>query len=127
SLVLLGIFFSPVGSAAFIMDGSTSVAPINDNGAIGIGYNSHVGNSSVAIGKYSKARDTTAVAVGFRAESIGHNAVAVGSNAEATSSSAAYGDRAQALGRSSVAVGENAVTNRGAARATALGNNTVVS
>ncbi|MWP90627.1 hypothetical protein F9875_11205, partial [Glaesserella parasuis] len=109
------------------MDGSTSVAPINDNGAIGIGYNSHVGNSSVAIGKYSKARDTTAVAVGFRAESIGHNAVAVGSNAEATSSSAAYGDRAQALGRSSVAVGENAVTNRGAARATALGNNTVVS
>ncbi|MDD2158931.1 hypothetical protein N5897_11475, partial [Glaesserella parasuis] len=127
SLVLLGIFFSPVGLAVFIQDGSTNVAPFYDNGAIGIGRDSVVGNSSVAIGKYSKARDTTAVAVGFHAESIGHNAVAVGSNAEATSSSAAYGDRAQALGRSSVAVGENAVTNRGAARATALGNNTVVS
>ncbi|MDP0180695.1 hypothetical protein Q7298_10860, partial [Glaesserella parasuis] len=127
SLVLLGIFFSPVGLAVFIQDGSTNVAPFYDNGAIGIGYASYVGNSSVAIGKYSKARDTTAVAVGFSAESIGHNAVAVGSNAEATSSSAAYGSRAKALGRSSVAVGENAVTNNGAARATALGNNTVVS
>ncbi|MDO9728931.1 ESPR-type extended signal peptide-containing protein, partial [Glaesserella parasuis] len=127
SLVLLGIFFSPVGLAAYIQDGSTNVAPFYDNGAIGIGRDSVVGNSSVAIGKYSKARDTTAVAVGFRAESIGHNAVAVGSNAEATSNSAAYGSRAQALGRSSVAVGENAVTNNGAARATALGNNTVVS
>ncbi|MDP0099531.1 ESPR-type extended signal peptide-containing protein, partial [Glaesserella parasuis] len=126
SLVLLGIFFSPVGLAAYIQDGSTNVAPFYDNGAIGIGRDSVVGNSSVAIGKYSKARDTTAVAVGFRAESIGHNAVAVGSNAEATSNSAAYGSRAQALGRSSVAVGENAVTNNGAARATALGNNTVV-
>ncbi|MCT8780640.1 hypothetical protein KZ344_10410, partial [Glaesserella parasuis] len=127
SLVLLSIFFSPVGLAVFIQDGSTNVAPFYDNGAIGIGYNSYVGNSSVAIGKYSKARDTTAVAVGFGAESIGHNAVAVGSNTEATSSSAAYGSRAQALGRSSVAVGESATTNRGAARATALGNNTVVS
>ncbi|MDE3936750.1 ESPR-type extended signal peptide-containing protein, partial [Glaesserella parasuis] len=127
SLVLLSIFFSPVGLAAYIQDGSTNVAPFYDNGAIGIGRDSVVGNSSVAIGKYSKARDTTAVAVGFRAESIGHNAVAVGSNAEATSNSAAYGSRAQALGRSSVAVGENAVTNNGAARATALGNNTVVS
>ncbi|MDG6445683.1 ESPR-type extended signal peptide-containing protein, partial [Glaesserella parasuis] len=128
SLVLLGIFFSPsVGSNPFIQAGSTNVAPFYDNGPIGIGHGSYVGNSSVAIGKYSKARDTTAVAVGFRAESIGHNAVAVGSNTEATSSSAAYGSRAKALGRSSVAVGENAVTNNGAARATALGNNTVVS
>ncbi|MDE3955613.1 hypothetical protein NUS47_11125, partial [Glaesserella parasuis] len=127
SLVLLGIFFSPVGLAIFIQDGSTNVAPFYDNGPIGIGHGSYVGNSSVAIGKYSKARDTTAVAVGFSAESIGHNAVAVGSNTEATSSSAAYGSRAKALGRSSVAVGENAVTNNGAARATALGNNTVVS
>ncbi|MDG6274088.1 ESPR-type extended signal peptide-containing protein, partial [Glaesserella parasuis] len=127
SLVLLGIFFSPsVGSNPFIQAGSTNVAPFYDNGPIGIGHGSYVGNSSVAIGKYSKARDTTAVAVGFSAESIGHNAVAVGSNTEATSSSAAYGSRAQALGRSSVAVGENAVTNNGAARATALGNNTVV-
>ncbi|MDO9849719.1 ESPR-type extended signal peptide-containing protein, partial [Glaesserella parasuis] len=128
SLVLLSIFFSPsVGSNPFIQAGSTNVAPFYDNGPIGIGHGSYVGNSSVAIGKYSKARDTTAVAVGFRAESIGHNAVAVGSNTEATSSSAAYGSRAKALGRSSVAVGENAVTNNGAARATALGNNTVVS
>ncbi|MDP0216479.1 ESPR-type extended signal peptide-containing protein, partial [Glaesserella parasuis] len=128
SLVLLSIFFSPsVGSNPFIQAGSTNVAPFYDNGPIGIGHGSYVGNSSVAIGKYSKARDTTAVAVGFSAESIGHNAVAVGSNTEATSSSAAYGSRAKALGRSSVAVGENAVTNNGAARATALGNNTVVS
>ncbi|MCT8829151.1 hypothetical protein KZ401_11225, partial [Glaesserella parasuis] len=128
SLVLLGIFFSPsVGSNPFIQAGSTNVAPINDNGAIGIGPGSVVGNSSVAIGKYSKARDTTAVAVGFGAESIGHNAVAVGAHTEASSRSAAYGYSAQALGRSSVAVGENATTNAGAARATALGNNTVVS
>ncbi|EMY46207.1 collagen triple helix repeat-containing protein, partial [Glaesserella parasuis gx033] len=50
----------------------------------------------------------------------------MGANSKAGSHSAAYGYNAQALGERSVAVGESAMTNDGAARATALGNNTVV-
>ncbi|MDG6289596.1 hypothetical protein P9Z51_10820, partial [Glaesserella parasuis] len=52
--------------------------------------------------------------------------VAIGANSKAGSHSAAYGYKAQALGQRSVAVGEEAMINVGAARATALGNNTVV-
>ncbi|MDG6249191.1 hypothetical protein, partial [Glaesserella parasuis] len=66
------------------------------------------------------------VVVGANINVTGEKLVAIGANSKAGSHSAAYGYKAQALGERSVAVGENAVTNNSAARATALGNNTVV-
>ncbi|MDP0451761.1 ESPR-type extended signal peptide-containing protein, partial [Glaesserella parasuis] len=127
SLVLLGIFFSPVGLAAFIRDGSTNVAPVYDNGAIGIGHQSVVGNSGVVIGKYAVARDTVAVAIGYSAQVVGHDGVAVGPNAQARYRSVASGFYAKALGQRSVAIGDSAEVNSGATRAIALGHNSIVS
>ncbi|MFK5040529.1 ESPR-type extended signal peptide-containing protein, partial [Glaesserella parasuis] len=126
SLVLLGIFFSPVGSAVFIQDGSTNVAPFYDNGAIGIGHQSVVGNSGVVIGKYAVARDTVAVAIGYSAQVVGHDGVAVGPNAQARYRSVASGYYAKALGQRSVAIGDSAEVNSGATRAIALGHNSIV-
>ncbi|MDG6281232.1 ESPR-type extended signal peptide-containing protein, partial [Glaesserella parasuis] len=126
SLVLLGIFFSPVGLAVFIQDGSTNVAPFYDNGAIGIGYRSYVGNSGVVIGKHAVARDTVAVAIGYSAEVVGHDGVAVGAHAQARYRSVASGYSAKALGQRSVAIGDSAEVNSGATRAIALGHNSIV-
>ncbi|MDD2163764.1 ESPR-type extended signal peptide-containing protein, partial [Glaesserella parasuis] len=126
SLVLLGIFFSPVGSAVFIQDGSTNVAPFYDNGAIGIGYGSYVGNSGVVIGKHAAARDTVAVAIGYSSEVVGHDGVAVGAHAQARYRSVASGYSAEALGQRSVAIGDSAEVNSGATRAIALGHNSIV-
>ncbi|MCT8641878.1 hypothetical protein KZ387_11465, partial [Glaesserella parasuis] len=126
SLVLLGIFFSPVGLAVFIQDGSTNVAPFYDNGAIGIGYGSYVGNSGVVIGKHAVARDTVAVAIGYRAQVVGHDGVAVGAHAQARYRSVASGYDAKASGQSSVAIGDSAEVNSGATRAIALGHNSIV-
>ncbi|MDO9735334.1 ESPR domain-containing protein, partial [Glaesserella parasuis] len=56
SLVLLGIFFSPVGSAAWYQDGSgPGQNESADDGTIGIGQGSKVGPGSIAIGRYAKA------------------------------------------------------------------------
>ncbi|MDG6443960.1 ESPR-type extended signal peptide-containing protein, partial [Glaesserella parasuis] len=126
SLVLLGIFFSPVGLAVFIQDGSTNVAPSYDNGVIGIGHRSYAGNSSVVIGKYAEGRDTVAVAIGYSAQVVGHDGVAVGPNAQARYRSVASGYYAKALGQRSVAIGDSAEVNSGATRATALGHNSIV-
>ncbi|WGE12189.1 YadA-like family protein [Glaesserella parasuis] len=126
SLVLLSIFFSPVGSARFIVDGSTNVAPHYDNGVIGIGFGSYAGNSSVVIGKYAKGRDTVAVAIGYSAEVVGHDGVAVGPHAQARYRSVASGYDAKALGQRSVAIGDSAEVNSGATRAIALGHNSIV-
>ncbi|MDG6340556.1 hypothetical protein P9995_10500, partial [Glaesserella parasuis] len=125
-LVLLGIFFSPVGLAVFIQDGSTNVAPPYDNGVIGIGHRSYAGNSSVVIGKYAEGRDTVAVAIGYSAQVVGHDGVAVGPNAQARYRSMASGYYAKALGQRSVAIGDSAEVNSGATRATALGHNSIV-
>ncbi|MDP0382252.1 hypothetical protein Q7Y30_11010, partial [Glaesserella parasuis] len=126
SLVLLGIFFSPVGLAVYIQDGSTNVAPFYDNGAIGIGHGSYVGNSSVVIGKYAEGRDTVAVAIGYSSEVVGHDGVAVGPHAQARYRSVASGYSAKALGQRSVAIGDSAEVNSGATRAIALGHNSIV-
>ncbi|MDO9875450.1 ESPR-type extended signal peptide-containing protein, partial [Glaesserella parasuis] len=126
SLVLLGIFFSPVGLAVFIQDGSTNVAPHYDNGVIGIGFRSYAGNSSVVIGKYAEGRDTVAVAIGYSAQVVGHDGVAVGPNAQARYRSVASGYYAKALGQRSVAIGDSAEVNSGATRAIALGHNSIV-
>ncbi|MDP0237560.1 hypothetical protein Q7276_11210, partial [Glaesserella parasuis] len=84
------------------------------------------GTDSIAIGNSAKTTGADSVVVGANINVTGEKLVAIGANSKAGSHSAAYGYNAQALGERSVAVGESAMTNDGAARATALGNNTVV-
>ncbi|MDO9956989.1 ESPR-type extended signal peptide-containing protein, partial [Glaesserella parasuis] len=182
SLVLLGIFFSPVGSARLFLDGAGEASGGVDDGSIGIGQNSRVAHGSIAIGQHSKAEGRTAIAIGYRAHSgtglhgvaignnslssansvtlgsntkaagansvaignfvqitgsnsvvvgsqiidmTGENLVAIGHGASAGNYSTAFGHRASANGIGSVAVGDQANTNQ-ARRATALGNNSIV-
>ncbi|MDG6240895.1 YadA-like family protein, partial [Glaesserella parasuis] len=66
------------------------------------------------------------VVVGASINVTGEKLVAIGREASAKSHSTALGYKASAGGMHSVAVGESAMTNDGAARATALGHNTVV-
>ncbi|STO81814.1 IgD binding protein/hemagglutinin MID [Glaesserella parasuis] len=127
SLVLLGIFFSPVGSAAeWFQNGSGAGFRGYNGDSIGIGRDSKVGHGSITIGAQSKAESTTAVAIGFDARALANNSTAVGARTIADFHSAAYGHRARALGTHSVAVGEEAVTNQNINRATALGSNSLV-
>ncbi|MDO9757238.1 hypothetical protein Q7537_11190, partial [Glaesserella parasuis] len=98
SLVLLGIFFSPVGSAAWLVDGSEKGSDA-DAGTIGIGIDSRVGPGSIVIGQYAKAEGRTSIAIGYRAETTGDKAVAVGATAQA-----------KAIG--AVAVGQEAIANQ---------------
>ncbi|MCT8786988.1 hypothetical protein KZ440_11080, partial [Glaesserella parasuis] len=127
SLVLLSIFFSPVGSAAWYQDGSGAGRNESaDDGTIGIGQGSNVGPGSIVIGKEAKAEGRTSIAIGYQAEAVLYvpNAVVVGATAEAFGYSAAYGYGAQARAIGSVAVGESAIANQN--RGTALGNNSSV-
>ncbi|MDP0343253.1 ESPR-type extended signal peptide-containing protein, partial [Glaesserella parasuis] len=127
SLVLLGIFFSPpVGSAEYVVGGASIGSRGYNGDSIGIGREARVGPGSIAIGAISKAESTTAVAIGFDTQATHSDATAVGARSRAAYRSAAYGHHAQALGERSVAVGENAVINAGAARATAIGHNSIV-
>ncbi|MDG6289572.1 hypothetical protein P9Z51_10690, partial [Glaesserella parasuis] len=127
SLVLLSIFFSPVGSAAeWFQNGSNGGFRGYNGDSIGIGRDSKVGPGSITIGAQSKAESTTAVAIGFDARALANNSTAVGARTIADFYSAAYGHRARALGTHSVAVGEEAVTNQNINRATALGSNSLV-
>ncbi|MDO9958076.1 ESPR-type extended signal peptide-containing protein, partial [Glaesserella parasuis] len=127
SLVLLSIFFSPVGLAAeyFVAGASGGFRGFNGD-SIGIGRDSKVGGGSIVIGAQSKAESTTAVAIGFDTRALANNSTAVGARTNADFNSAAYGHRARALGTHSVAVGEEAVTNQNINRATALGSNSLV-
>ncbi|MDP0479258.1 ESPR-type extended signal peptide-containing protein, partial [Glaesserella parasuis] len=107
---------------------------------IAVGGSATAGKNAVAVGRESKGAGTDSIAIGNSAKTTGADSVvvganinvtdgqlvAVGSRASAKSHSTALGYQASAGGMHSVAVGENAVTNNGVARATALGNNTVV-
>ncbi|MDP0338252.1 hypothetical protein Q7268_11250, partial [Glaesserella parasuis] len=84
------------------------------------------GTDSIAIGNSARTTGADSVVVGANINVTGEKLVAIGANSKAGSHSAAYGYNAKALGERSVAVGESATTNDGAARATALGHNTVV-
>ncbi|MWQ29650.1 hypothetical protein F9861_04235, partial [Glaesserella parasuis] len=96
--------------------------------AVAVGRESKgAGTDSIAIGNSAKTTGADSVVVGANINVIDENLVAVGSRASAKSHSTALGYKASAGGTHSVAVGESAMTNDGAARATALGNNTVVS
>ncbi|MCT8795303.1 hypothetical protein KZ411_10815, partial [Glaesserella parasuis] len=95
--------------------------------AVALGWNSKgVGTDSIAIGKSATTAGAYSVVVGAHIDVTGQNLVVVGSQATAESHATALGYMASAGGRSSVAVGERAKTNGSAARATALGHNTVV-
>ncbi|MGY6077757.1 ESPR-type extended signal peptide-containing protein [Glaesserella parasuis] len=95
--------------------------------AVALGWGSKgVGTDSIAIGKSATTAGASSVVVGANIDVTGQNLVAVGSLASAESHATALGYMASAGGMSSVAVGERAKTNSIADRATALGNNTVV-
>ncbi|MDO9980711.1 hypothetical protein Q7420_10670, partial [Glaesserella parasuis] len=124
SLVLLSIFFSPVGLAEpWLQDGS-SRGPHVDDATIGIGKGSSVGPGSITIGYKSEARGRTSIAIGYSAQAFTDKAVAVGATAKAGGYSVAYGYGAQARKINSVAVGQGATAN--VDRATALGNTSIV-
>ncbi|MDP0217975.1 ESPR-type extended signal peptide-containing protein, partial [Glaesserella parasuis] len=125
SLVLLGIFFSPVGSAAWLDYGSENGRgePVDD-GTIGFGPGSRAGPGSIVIGQYAEGEGRTSIAIGYSAQAFSDKSTAVGAIAKAGSHSVAYGYGAQARGTGSVAVGEAAVANVN--RGTALGNNSYV-
>ncbi|MFU2110256.1 ESPR-type extended signal peptide-containing protein, partial [Glaesserella parasuis] len=126
SLVLLGIFFSPVGLAAYFEYGSISGGRESaDGGTIGIGQNSRVGPGSIVIGQNAEAEGRTSIAIGYSAQTFYNYSVAVGATAKADNNAVAYGYGAQARGIGSVAVGEGANANK--LRATALGNKSSVS
>ncbi|WP_052369224.1 hypothetical protein, partial [Glaesserella parasuis] len=106
---------------------------------IAVGGGATAGKNAVAVGRESKGTGANSIAIGNSAKTTGPDSVVVGANinvtdgqlvaigyqASAKSRSTALGYKASAGGRSSVAVGEEAKTTPD--RATALGNNTVVS
>ncbi|MDO9965843.1 ESPR-type extended signal peptide-containing protein, partial [Glaesserella parasuis] len=117
SLVLLSIFFSPVGSAQYLQDGSNSGSKGSDEGSIGIGRESKVGHGSITIGQKSEAEGRTAVAIGYSAKtgSEHDNAIAIGNSSTATGpGTVTVGHSSEAKDRSVVlganAKGENAQT-----------------
>ncbi|MDP0396138.1 hypothetical protein Q7Y95_10515, partial [Glaesserella parasuis] len=102
-------------------------ASADGKNAVAVGRDSKgAGEDSIAIGNSAKTTGADSVVVGANINVTGEKLVAIGANSKAGSHSAAYGYNAKALGERSVAVGESATTNDGAARATALGHNTVV-
>ncbi|MCT8834430.1 YadA-like family protein [Glaesserella parasuis] len=128
SLVLLGIFFSSVGSASYFVDGGDGSSRGYNNDSIAIGYSSLAGYGGVAIGGLAKAEGRHNIAIGYDAQAVyEENSTAVGARSRVGNHSAAYGYQASALGVGSVAVGENAIANMNINRGTALGNNSSVS
>ncbi|MDP0333917.1 hypothetical protein Q7272_11465, partial [Glaesserella parasuis] len=95
--------------------------------AVAVGRESKgAGEDSIAIGNLARTTGADSVVVGANIDVTGEKLVAIGRQANSGSHSTALGYMASASGMHSVAVGEEAKTNDGAARATALGNNTVV-
>ncbi|MWQ29666.1 hypothetical protein F9847_10955, partial [Glaesserella parasuis] len=95
--------------------------------AVAVGRDSNGGETdSIAIGNSAKTTGADSVVVGANINVTGEKLVAIGREANSGSHSTALGYKASAGGMHSVAVGESAMINDGAARATALGNNTVV-
>ncbi|MGJ8503325.1 hypothetical protein ACSFBV_11755, partial [Glaesserella parasuis] len=107
SLVLLGIFFSPVGSAAWLQDGSSQGSGGGiDDGSIGIGRNSEVGPGAITIGQFSDASGRTAIAIGYNTKARYHRSIALGVGAKAIQNEAiVIGQDAVASAIQSVAIG----------------------
>ncbi|MCT8807978.1 hypothetical protein KZ439_11500, partial [Glaesserella parasuis] len=121
SLVLLSIFFSPVGSARFLEDGSVEGPGGVDDGSIGIGRDSWVGPSAIAIGQYSDASGRTSVAIGYAAKANPSRSIALGGGANARLSEAiAIGQDSVAAAIRSIAIGIN--TNAGGEYSISIGD-----
>ncbi|MDG6408824.1 hypothetical protein QAY93_10315, partial [Glaesserella parasuis] len=125
SLVLLGIFFSSVGSAAYLQDGANEGSNIGaDDGTIGIGQESRASYGAVAIGQKAKAEARHNIAIGYGADSgtqgnslaigyrttvSGTGAIALGKEANSTNSQTiAIGSDSKASGDESIALGGQA-------------------
>ncbi|MWQ05075.1 hypothetical protein GHI33_10690, partial [Glaesserella parasuis] len=106
SLVLLGIFFSSVGSAEpWLQDGSERASAVDD-ATIGIGKGSRVGPGSVTIGQSSDASGRTAIAIGYEAKAKPYKSIALGVGANATENEAiVIGQHSRASAIQSVAIG----------------------
>ncbi|MFW9274199.1 hypothetical protein ACOQO7_06450, partial [Glaesserella parasuis] len=126
SLVLLGIFFSPVGSAAYIQDGASRSSRGSNDDSIGIGKGSKVGNGAIVIGGSSKAEAHTSIAIGYSTKAEGEGSVAIGRDSIASQ------DEGIAIGRSSVSRSKQSVALGAGAKATqseaiAIGSGAVAS
>ncbi|MFW9292620.1 hypothetical protein ACN9OF_02050, partial [Glaesserella parasuis] len=109
SLVLLGIFFSPVGSAAWLQNDSSQGYLGSDGGSIGIGEGSKVGPGSIVIGQFAKAEGRTAIAIGYMAHAGDVlYGIAIGSNSRSSGYSITLGSNTKAAGPDSVAIGNSA-------------------
>ncbi|MDP0205783.1 ESPR-type extended signal peptide-containing protein, partial [Glaesserella parasuis] len=109
SLVLLGIFFSPVGSAAWLQNDSSQGYLGSDGGSIGIGEGSKVGPGSIVIGQHSKAEGRTAIAIGYMAHAGDVlYGIAIGANSRSSGYSITLGSNTKAAGPDSVAIGNSA-------------------
>ncbi|MDG6776896.1 ESPR-type extended signal peptide-containing protein, partial [Glaesserella parasuis] len=125
SLVLLGIFFSSVGSAAYLQDGANEGSNIGtDDGTIGIGQESRASYGAVAIGQKAKAEARHNIAIGYGADSgtqlnslaigyrttvSGTGAIALGKEANSTNSQTiAIGSDSKASGEQSIVLGTGA-------------------
>ncbi|MCT8544424.1 YadA-like family protein [Glaesserella parasuis] len=125
SLVLLSIFFSSVGSAAYLQDGANEGSNIGtDDGTIGIGKESKASYGAVAIGQKAKAEARHNIAIGYGADSgtqvnslaigyrttvSGTGAIALGKEANSTNSQTiAIGSQSKASGEQSIVLGTGA-------------------
>ncbi|MWQ07142.1 hypothetical protein GHH65_10870, partial [Glaesserella parasuis] len=140
SLVLLGIFFSPVGSAAWLVYGSTSGDRGSNVDSIGIGKGSKVGSGAIAIGGLSKAEAHTSIAIGYSIKAEGEGSIAIGRESIASQNegiaigrasfssskqSVALGARAKATQSEAIAIGSGAVAS--SIQSVAIGKNTKAS
>ncbi|MDG6293789.1 hypothetical protein P9Z40_10995, partial [Glaesserella parasuis] len=101
--VLLSIFFSPVGLAAYLLDGATT-SNGSDDGSIGIGKESKVSYGAVAIGQKSKAEARHNIAIGYEADSgTSVNSITIGYNTKVS------GEQGIAIGTISKAGGRSVV------------------
>ncbi|MDO9981669.1 ESPR-type extended signal peptide-containing protein, partial [Glaesserella parasuis] len=106
SLVLLSIFFSPVGLAAYFQYGASASVNGSDDGTIGIGKESKASHGAIAIGQNSKAEGRHNIAIGYDANTgthnnsitIGNNTVGNGENVVAIGTSSKAGGRSVVLG-----------------------------
>ena len=124
STVAIGVGASASGGSSALAIGSGAVSSSNDTIAIGSSTEAS-GLRSLAIGRFSKAQSTGAIAIsgGVPVTSSGLGSVAIGGGlqgAQATNSYAvAIGENTDATGESSLAVGRNAQSTHSSS--TALG------
>ncbi|MWQ02648.1 hypothetical protein GFL05_09565, partial [Glaesserella parasuis] len=126
SLVLLGIFFSPVGSAAWFQYGAGPSSRGSNVDSIGIGKGSKVGSGAIAIGGLSKAEAHTSIAIGYSIKAEGEGSIAIGRESIASQDEGiAIGRASFSRSKQSVALGARA--NATQSEAIAIGSGTVAS